>query len=108
MSVDPSAISDPVLRQRTELGHHPRREAKAIAAEEPVGWYRAQGRDLYRAAAQLLYRIDDIDGMYQAYRADWRPGVTPISGHFGPRLNNLISARVLIEADAKVRMKEST
>lgn len=98
--IDPTSFSDPVLRERYTLGHHPRRGAATAVADSPTGWYQVNGKDFYRVSDQLLYRIDLIDGLHQVYKADMRYGHEYI-GPFGPQLREHISAVVVIEADAK-------
>jgi hypothetical protein len=103
---DFTAIADRVVRERFELGHHPRRTAVAPVADTPTGWYRSNGRDLYRADERLMYRVDLIDGMFQVYKVDWRPHHKHFRGNFGPQLKTWIGAKTLVEADAHEQMKE--
>jgi len=107
---DFTAIKDPVLRERYELGHHPRRTATELSQPQrppaPTGWYRRNGKDLYRASEQLLYRVDEMDGQFQVVRMDLRPTSESYGvGSFGPQLKTWIGAKTLVEADAHEQMK---
>jgi hypothetical protein len=103
---DFTAIYDLDVRERYRLGHHPRRTAVAPVADTPTGWYRSNGRDLYRADERLIYRVDLIDGMFQVYKVDWRPEASEyFRGNFGPQLKTWIGAKTLVEADVHKQMK---
>jgi|GEM_PF-6855153 len=104
--LDYTYFTDPVLRERHRLGHHPRRPMREAVCTEPMGWYRAFGNDIYRAAEHLMYRIDVENGLYRVYKVDWRPHLEQyFRGYIGPELKTLIGAKALIEGDAAEMMK---